>query len=71
MTFGDAEGFLAVSGAMVHLTLGRHSVALSASEAEAYAHVILAEAAAARALAEPRERNEDDYGTDFEAREVA
>ena len=56
---------------MVRLTLGRHETTLSASEAEAYAHVILAEAAQARALAEPRERNEDDYGIDFDAREVA
>ena len=43
---------------------------LSDTEAEAFAHVILAEVAAARALAEPRERNEDTDG-DFDAREVA
>lgn len=71
MTYGDAEGFVAVGGAMVRLTLGRHEMVLTASEAEALAHVILAEVAAARALAEPRERNEDSYGVDFDVREVA
>jgi hypothetical protein len=71
MTYGDAEGYAAVGGPMVRLTLGRHETILSASEAETLAHVILAEAAAARALSEPRERNEDDCGKDFDAREVA
>lgn len=71
MTFGDAEGYVSVTGPRVRLTLGRIDTAVTADEAEAFAHVILAEAAAARALAEPRERNEDDCGTDFDARECA
>jgi hypothetical protein len=70
MKFGDAEGFIAIGGPMVRLTLGRHETTLRADEAEAYANVILAEVAAARALAEPVERNED-TGCDFDAREVA
>jgi hypothetical protein len=71
MTFGDAEGYVSVSGPRVRITLGCVDAAVTADEAEAFANVLLAEVAAARALAEPRERNEDDYGTDFEAREVA
>jgi len=71
MTYGDAEGYVAIGGPKVRITLGNRETTLSASEAEEFAHVILAEAAAARALSEPRERNEDDYGTDFDAREVA
>jgi hypothetical protein len=71
MNFGDAEGYAAVGGPFVRITLGRHETILSASEAEAFAHVLLAEVAQARALSEPRERNEDDCGVDFESREVA
>ena len=71
MTFGDAEGFVGIGGTFVRITLGRHATTLTASEAEELANVILAEVAQARALSEPRERNEDDYGVDFDAREVA
>lgn len=71
MTFGDAEGFISVTGPRVRIALGRTFFEPSADEAEAFAHVILAEVAAARALAEPRERNEDDCGKDFESRECA
>jgi hypothetical protein len=71
MNFGDAEGYAAVGGPMVRITLGGREMVLRAHEAETLASVILVEVAAARAMAEPRERNEDDYGTDFDAREVA
>lgn len=70
MTFGDAEGYAAIGGPMVRITLGRIDAAVTAAEAEAFAHLILAEAAQARSLSEPRECNEDDCG-DFDAREVA
>lgn len=71
MNYGDAEGYVSISGPRVRLTLGRIDTAVTADEAEAFAHLILAEAAQARALSEPRERNEDDYGSDFDARAVA
>jgi hypothetical protein len=66
MKFGDAEGYVSVSGPRVRITLGSRETVLSASEAEELANVILAEVANARALAEPRERNEDDYGQSFD-----
>jgi len=57
----DAEGYAAVGGAMVRITLGNRTETLTASEAETLARIILAEVAAARSLCEPTERNEDGF----------
>ena len=59
-----AEGYASIGGPAVRITLKAKT--MSAAEAEAFAHVILAQVAEANALSEPRERSEDDYGQSFD-----